>query len=417
MSAQKTNYWPQLDGLRTLAFLLVFVHHHGSPANLPEPTKTVLGKLAEWGWLGVDLFFILSAFLVTHLLCTERKLCGEISLSKFYARRALRIWPLYFLVLTVTCFIYPLFAPHKASHLYGAMLQHIVTPLYLFTGNFALPWNFGIIDQYAKASGLEFYVFVTVLGPFWSLCIEEQFYLLWGAGVRLGGSLKKLIVAASVLLAIGFLARFVLLSWSRGAVTSTCYYMNSFWHLETIMCGALLAMVLIAKPDWSKPLRRGPLPLALFVACLTTFLGVLVCAPSIHSWEYSLAPLMSLLSVVGTLFLALALSWRPLKTVLSHSWLVYVGKLTFGMYVLHFFVMWLAKNTLGLGIIGWHGVGSLVVCFLLTLCAAIVSWRVLEKPMNDLRRSLSCVESVPVQKLDVPVAGTVSPGKSVAHIP
>lgn len=404
MENPKSNYWPQLDGLRTIAFLLVFYHHHGAPAEVPEPWKSVVTKVAEWGWLGVDLFFVLSAFLVTHLLCTERKMYGEISLAKFYARRALRIWPLYFVVLTVTCFIYPLFAPHKASHLYSAFLQHIVAPLYCFTGNFALPWNFGIIDQYAKASGLEFFVFVTILGPFWSLCIEEQFYLLWGMGARLANTMRKLIVIAVALLVVGFLARFALLSYARESVASTCYYMNSFWHVDTIMLGALLAMTFIAKPEWAQRLQKGWLPIALFIGSTTTFFGVVLYGPSIHSWNYALAPLMTLVSLAGVVFLALALNWRPLGKLLSVKWMMQVGKLTFGMYVFHFFICWLAKNSLPLGIIGWHGVWSLTVCFALTLVAALVSWKVLEKPMNDMRRKLSRVHVEEPDRQTVPAA-------------
>lgn len=322
----------------------------------------------------------------------------KISLPKFYARRALRIWPLFFTVLTATCFIYPLFAPYKASHLYGVFVRDLVVPLYTFTGNFALPWHFGAMTEYAKACGLPFMAFVTILTPFWSLCIEEQFYLLWGFSARVVNNLNRLMVFAGVLLFVGFLARFALLTWNREAIASTCYYMHSLWHLETIMMGALLAIVLIAKPDIAKPLRSGWLPPMLLAGLISTYLWVVTCGPSIHSWSYLLAPMMTLVSASGCLLLALALHWDPLKRVLSNRAMMHVGKLTFAMYVFHFFVCWWAKPTFNLQIGGWNGVWSLTVCFGITYLAALISWHVLEKPMNDMRRKLSRVHVEPEEK-------------------
>jgi peptidoglycan/LPS O-acetylase OafA/YrhL len=351
-------------------------------------------KLAEWGWLGVDLFFILSAFLVTHLLCTEKELYGKISLPKFYARRVLRIWPLFFLVLTVTCFVYPLFAPHKASHLYGAFLQHLVVPLYTFTGNFALPIHFGDMQNYAKASGLDFMVFVTLLCPFWSLCIEEQFYLLWGAAVRVLNSTRKLMICTGLLIMVGCLARFMLLS-DRGTAGSTIYYMHSLWHLDTIMFGAMLAILLSLKPNFCQRLRNGWLPLLLTAASIAAFVSVIVFAPGIHSGDLALAPLMTVLSISGTLFLALVLHWQPLAKLLSLKWITHIGKLTFGMYVFHYSIVWFVRTVLNINMTGWNGVLSLCVSFALTFLAALISWHVLEKPMNDLRRKLSRVHIEP----------------------
>ncbi len=394
LTSFKTSYWPQLDGLRTIAFLLVFFHHHGAPIvfSTCKGAQDYLQKISEWGWLGVDLFFILSAFLVTHLLCTEQKAYGKISLPKFYARRALRIWPLYFLVLSATAFILPLFAPHKASHWYGLFLQQLVVPLYLFSGNFALPGpGWFAMTKYSELSGIDFMIFVTILTPFWSLCVEEQFYLLWGFSARVLNGLKKLIYFAAGLAAVGFVARYYLLWHDRKLSAGSSYYMNSFWHLETIMLGALLAMVLIARPKWGEYLRGGWLPPTLFVACLASYSAIITFGPAIHSWEYALAPVMTAASLTGVTFLALALHWPPLAKALSNKVMTYIGKLTFAMYVFHFFVIYETKMHAGLTIVGWQGVECLSLCFGLILLAAIISWHVLEKPMNDIRKTLSRV--------------------------
>lgn len=418
LTAFKTSYWPQLDGLRTIAFLLVFFHHHGAPLVLEATYKDgqiLLQKISEWGWLGVDLFFILSAFLVTHLLCAEQKAYGKISLPKFYARRALRIWPLYFLVLTITAFIFPLFAPHKASHWYGLFLQQLVAPLYLFSGNFALPGpGWFSMTEYSKLSGIDFMIFVTILTPFWSLCVEEQFYLLWGMSARVLNGLKKLIYLAAGLAVIGFAARYFLLWHDREKSAGSSYYMNSFWHLETIMLGALLAMVLIARPHWGERLRSGWLPPSLFVACIASYIAIITMGPAIHSWSYMLAPVMTAASLTGVTFLALALHWPPLSKVLSNKVMTYIGKLTFAMYVFHFFLIYEIKQHAGLSIAGWQGIECLSLCFAGILLAAVVSWHVLERPMNDIRKTLSRVhpETTPAKLVAELQAGVAA---STAH--
>jgi peptidoglycan/LPS O-acetylase OafA/YrhL len=389
------TYWTQLDGLRAVAFLLVMFHHHWAPAKLfpLDFMQQALVKVAEWGWLGVDLFFVLSAFLVTHLLCAELSVKQDISLGKFYLRRALRIWPLFFLVLTAVCFAYPLFAPHKASHLYRLFLEQIALPLYTFSGNFGLALHFNAMQDYAQASGLDFMAFVTLLCPFWSLCIEEQFYLFWGLTVKAARNIRTIAFITGALIAVGFLARFWLLS-NRGTDASTCYYMHSLWHLDTIMLGAFLAILLNRRPQIFDCLRSGWLPATLTASVIAIFLAIVNLAPGIHSGSYWLAPIMTLISLIGALSVALVLHWTPLAKLMSSKIIASIGKLTFGMYVFHYAVIWYARTWLHLDMKGINGVTSFVVSFALTYAVAQISWRVLEKPMNSLRRKFSQVEYV-----------------------
>src|SRR5437868_2879263 len=93
-------YYPSLDGLRFFAFLLVFLHHSLLDWTSPNPLiNFFLIAIEKNGWLGVDLFFVLSGFLITTLLLKERSDNGNYSLKNFWIRRALRIWPLYYLAL------------------------------------------------------------------------------------------------------------------------------------------------------------------------------------------------------------------------------------------------------------------------------------------------------------------------------
>src|SRR5712692_534844 len=102
---------PSLDGLRFFAFLAVFIAH-GAPKRMRAvtwlgPVGPVVDAVVPAGLFGVDLFFVLSAYLITALLMREAESCGRISVGAFYVRRALRIWPLYYVALALTVFVVP----------------------------------------------------------------------------------------------------------------------------------------------------------------------------------------------------------------------------------------------------------------------------------------------------------------------
>lgn len=163
---KKTLYFENLDGLRFLSFLSVFFYHSfytGSEAIKASPVyhfvKTdVFGN----GNLGVNFFFVLSGFLITYLLLEEKKTNGQISLGRFWMRRILRIWPLFFLMVLFGFVAFPLIK--QAFGQAPAETAHLVSYL-TFTNNFDFIAN-GPPDS-------------SVLGVLWSVAIEEQFYLLW----------------------------------------------------------------------------------------------------------------------------------------------------------------------------------------------------------------------------------------------
>src|SRR5688500_5665020 len=104
----KDSYFPAVDGLRFFAFFIVFLHH--TLLNISSTNPLLNGFLViiqKNGWVGVDLFFVLSGFLITMLLLKERQKFGRYSLRNFWIRRSLRIWPLYFLGLLFGFFIFP----------------------------------------------------------------------------------------------------------------------------------------------------------------------------------------------------------------------------------------------------------------------------------------------------------------------
>ena len=139
------GYQPAFDGLRALAIgLVVLVHVYRWPAG---------------GYLGVDLFFVLSGFLITSLLLEERDRHGDVSLTRFYGRRALRLFPALWVFLAASALIFAGLSSHAGTHLKG------------FVQGFTYTTNLGVV----------FHSFDSSYQTLWSLAIEEQFYLVWPA--------------------------------------------------------------------------------------------------------------------------------------------------------------------------------------------------------------------------------------------
>lgn len=173
MNLHKKIHFPNLDALRFFAFLSVFISH----------CAVFIAFNAEWfspikkfflihGDLGVNFFFVLSGFLITFLLFSEKESAGKISLKYFYLRRILRIWPLYFITLFLGFFIFT-----------NTLLPHLQTSGYfdLATPVSKLPWYLFLLANIDLAYFIAPSVILAVL---WSISIEEQFYLLWPLAVK-----------------------------------------------------------------------------------------------------------------------------------------------------------------------------------------------------------------------------------------
>ena len=151
---------PALDGLRGCAILLVLLFHFTARAPYPTDAASIrLQSAFDLGWSGVDLFFVLSGFLITGLLIDAKGSAGYFKV--FYARRALRILPLYYGALVVMFVL-----PH--------VLTSVMNPTYITPIKDQI-WYWGYLQNYPYLTN----AWKDVAGPFWTLAIEEQFYLAW----------------------------------------------------------------------------------------------------------------------------------------------------------------------------------------------------------------------------------------------
>ncbi len=284
-----------LDGVRGLAILLVYAFHYLGGSSAPGGVMSVLGKIKEAGWSGVDLFFVLSGFLITNILIDTRN--DEFRARNFYVRRALRILPIYLAVAAILLALTPLIHAHwRPGHL--AFLFYVQ--------NFA-----GQIDgTLCKPSPY------TELTHLWSLAIEEQFYLIWPLLVwRL--RLKQLMAVAIAIAVCMPICRVF-------SEPSVAYFI---FRYDGFALGAVLAI----------GLKLGLRPSRARLAALfgIGFLAIafdrgtaLAVRPPMVTWGISLIELVWLGLMAFTLEPGIA------TRLLSASWLRFFGRYSYGLYII-----------------------------------------------------------------------------------
>jgi peptidoglycan/LPS O-acetylase OafA/YrhL len=333
---------PELDAIRGLAVLMVLVHNTGRYPQLH------LGFIARNGWMGVDLFFVLSGFLITNVLLQARSERGYF--KNFYVRRCLRIWPLYYSVLFLMFVIIPILRPSAGKEIFQTRSMPWWSYL-IFLQNFLVP-------VITKAAG--------ALAVTWSLAVEEQFYLLWPFIVYFCSESQLRKIAVAIVLASPLL-RFYLVQHHVDIYSNTCC------RLDGLMAGAFLALMLRSNPICpDKYVNRAWIAL-----CISAPLA-LVTAGRAQWIVFSFTSLAS----VSFVYLALYSQQKWLRIALRNRFLVYTGTISYGIYVLEKIPSDMAQS--------FHVSANPWVVFpittLMTYLAAMISWNALEKPCLRLKR-------------------------------
>ena len=356
-------YHPELDVLRFFAFLAVFMHH-ALPREaalyvnngLPPLASQLVVTAKQAGAYGVDLFFVLSSYLITELLIREHAKRGSFSISAFYVRRALRIWPLYFTFLALTIFVVPRIIPEDQ---FGTI--YIVSFL-LFFGNWV-----------CAVSGLPY----SVASPLWSISIEEQFYVAWPPLLRVVG-IQRIKQLAIGMLVVALSTRAVL---AASGVEHPAVWCNTVARLDSIALGAILAVALRGRAPQIKSVVR----MLLAGAALATFLLVAKYLSQDGPTSVITYTATALASV--TLLLAVLQTDARFLRLRAFSWLVYLGRISYGLYVLHLLALALIPKVMivYLGIPLSFGL-RVLLSFALTVLLAAVSYRWLEQPFLRLKK-------------------------------
>lgn len=350
------SYIPELDGLRGMAILMVVLYHCADRLDwLPG------GALLHWGWAGVDLFFVLSGFLITGILVDTR--ASDPWLRNFYMRRTLRIWPLYFVLLLLFAIVAawrndPFARSLQGTHwfLYAVFVQN------LFHWTMPAP-----------------------LGPTWSLAIEEQFYFAWAPIARLLKTAWLKWVAMAVIV-ISPALRYGL----GGRVTPV----HTLVHLDGLAWGALLALLLRSGAAQDRCRR---------IAMAMLGAGVLATAFFVPRGTAFLTSAISLL-FAGAVALGITCTGSvgiPARA-LRMSVLRYLGSISYGMYLVHIAVFAHA-GTLDPHIVSWGRAGLLLGAAARiggSIAVASLLWYCFERPILRLKSRFA----EPARKPDAPVA-------------
>ncbi|HEU4643633.1 MAG TPA: acyltransferase [Gemmatimonadaceae bacterium] len=365
---------PALDGIRGLAILVVMGFHFGLQMPEHTPLEHVVGRVLGAGWYGVDLFFVLSGLLITSLLLDAKG--GPGYYRAFYGRRALRIFPLYYGFLAAYLF---LVVRHGAS---GD--DHYLWQKQWWWWSYLDNWWIALVRRTEPPN----YLWV---GPFWSLAVEEQFYLLWPTLVLLLSRRKLALLCAAIIVGAP-LFRFWLRAHHAADVTA---YALTPARLDALAVGSLLAVVL-RDPGLARWGRR--IALTTGVAAAAVVVGTFVRHGGLWTyggWEEGIGYTVIALAWGGLVTVgASAAPETPAGRALGAGWLRSLGKYSYAMYVFHVPIWSHVRPLLFHGgdppvLWGSHVPATLALALLcggITYLCALASWHLYEKHFLRLKR-------------------------------
>ena len=363
---------PALDGLRGVALILVLVYHFtGVEGPLPG------------GWAGVDVFFVLSGFLITALILDEQRLHGHVALGRFYARRALRLMPALIALLVVWSLV--LLAFHDTTWIAATPNgdgRGDPVDVSNALGHVALVMTYGINWLHALHHGWA------PLGHLWSLAVEEQFYLLWPVTLLVFLRLPKARRVWPVLALAAISAALPFFLYDGGAGKNRIYF-GTDTRAVGLLLGAAAAMI------WHRRRSRGlptRLPAtrawagAVFVLAIASYLANL---PA----KFLVAPALLALAVTQVVPYLVDHPTSVMARGLTPRALVWIGKRSYGLYLWHYvWATWTHPLPLVYGMpLGVAG----------TLLCTVLSWRLVEAPC--LRLAMRFRPASSVRRAQVPV--------------
>jgi peptidoglycan/LPS O-acetylase OafA/YrhL len=341
---------PEFDSIRAIAAVAILLFHIDPPRFYP-------------GWSGVDLFFVLSGYLITRNILEHGDSRGF--LARFYARRSLRIWPIYYLALFGVVAVNPFLSPPQPMS--------------------ALPWYLTYTQNLWLLRPWPPPEFTHAFDHTWTLAIEEQFYLIWPALVLVAGR-RHLAALCLMIMAMAVAARtggYPLFFYSRSSERLL------YARCDGFALGGLLSLW-PARDRWTFDMAPlGRLVFGLAAAGSLAYLvhggwndgGMSFIGLPTPSQPGPVIFAFSLL-YAGLVGLVLVHAGRPVLAPLRARWLVYLGQMSYGIYLYHYLVYWAVDRWWPQAVATWWG-GAIKVAISLAIAAA--SWHAVERPILALK--------------------------------
>jgi len=301
------KYFPNLDGLRFICIAMVLWHH-----CTPEAATHYV--LSSRGFLGVDFFFVLSGFLITTLLLREENQFGKFSIRYFYLRRALRILPVYFLVITCVGFYY-IFFQNRTEYLDQ------------------WPYYYLFLSNFLKSD-------ISLLAPTWSLSVEEQFYVVWPL-ILLIVPFNRLIIVTLALITVNVLiaiGAFGQLSFE----TETLNFKMFTATYAPLFIGALLAIALHWRPTFLVLWRFLSKPGMDSFACLALVFSLLVLPENVRG-----LPNLAIHTIMAAIIATIVIRDRnTLHHFFQSRFVSRFGQVSYGIYLYHLIALHIVTKIL-----------------------------------------------------------------------
>lgn len=353
-------YFPQLDSIRGMSFLAIFLYHsfHISYKGffLAEFITYLYNNLP----LAIDVFFILSSFLLTYLALNEYKKRNNFSFKNYFTRRILRIWPLYFSILILAFLVFPFIARQ-----FGTSLTLPNSLYYIF-----FIANFYTIDH------------VFFLKFLWTISVEEQFYLFWGLSLRFFHKKLKIIIAILFLLSVTSSIYFII----KGSNS----YFSTVTYLFDFACGALASAYIFSENHliiWLKKLSRtGTYAFYLYLIfhfILFYFLDINTTGVA-NDFAWLLSRYLFII-YISLFIIEQMINNSRTKIFAKSGFLILTGKLSYGLYCFHgitiTFINLLVQH-FKINIMNWLLV---IIYFTINYLIAVISYNYLELPFLKLK--------------------------------
>lgn len=351
-------YFPQLDSIRGISFISIFLFH-----AIRMPKEAFIGSgfinyLYQNLELGVEVFFVLSAFLLTWLGLNEYKKKNDFSLKNFIKRRTLRIWPLYFFILIMAFLVFPQVALHFNYKMTLPSAWYYV----LFVSNFYLVNH------------------VFFLRFLWTISVEEQFYFLWGICLRFFHKNLYYVISILILTSITFSVYTL--------YNQLPYYFNTITYFYDFASGGLAALTMFSKSGFTERIKRlSPSTTILFYTYLAFHLLIFYFLNEITSGF-----LNDLVSLTSRYLIIIYISILIVEQMNNHSrtrvleksrFLVFTGKISYGLYCYHGITITFINLILSRFHI--NNLVMVIIYFIINYLIATISYFYLEKPFLKLK--------------------------------